>query len=62
MGDEALTTEQLRAIQAERADSEQDEARDAELDSEARAHRRRSEKAAYLRDKLAEQAESEREG
>jgi hypothetical protein len=53
VGDEELTTEELRAIQADRADSEQDE---------ARAHRRRSEKAAYLRDKLAEQAESEREG
>jgi hypothetical protein len=62
VGDEELTTEELRAIQAERAESEQEEARDAELGSAARAHRRRSEKAAYLRDKLSEQAESEREG
>jgi hypothetical protein len=57
-------TEQLRAVQAERAVTEShraveaDEAGDAE---EQRAHARRADKAAYLRDRLAEQAESQRE-
>jgi hypothetical protein len=60
-GDDELTTEELQAIQDERASSEDAEAREAELENEERAHRRRADKAAYLRDKLAEQAESERE-
>jgi hypothetical protein len=60
-GDEDLTTEELKAIQGARAASEDAEAREAGLDNERRTHRRRADKAAYLRDKLAEQAESERE-
>jgi len=54
-------TEQLRAVQAERVQEEArraDESADAE---EQRAHGRRADKAAYLRDRLAEQAESQRE-
>jgi hypothetical protein len=51
-------TEEMRAVQAERAEREAQEAEEADLSAEERAHRRRSEKAAYLRDKLAEQAEN----
>ncbi|UGS34360.1 hypothetical protein [Capillimicrobium parvum] len=62
MGDDELTTEQLKAIQADRASSEDAEAQEAEMESDERVHRRRADKAAYLRDKLAEQAESDLEG
>lgn len=55
------TTEQLRAIQSDRAQREADQAETAEGAAEERAHTRRADKAAYLRDKLADQAESERE-
>jgi hypothetical protein len=58
---EEPTTEQLRALQDERAAREEDQADEAERPAEERAHRRRADKAAYLRDKLVEQAESERE-
>lgn len=60
MADEP-TTEQLRAIQDDRARGEAEQARDADAPAEERAHRRRADKAAYLRDKLDEQAESERD-
>jgi hypothetical protein len=59
--DDDPTTEQLRAVQARRADREAAEADEADRPEEERAHQRRSDKAAYLRDKLAEQAESERD-
>ncbi len=51
-------TEQLRRVQAERADREADAADEARRPEDARAHGRRSDQAAYLRDKLAEQAEN----
>lgn len=51
-------TEELRAIQAEKAAEERERAREAELAAEERTHRRRADKAAYLREKLDEQAES----
>jgi hypothetical protein len=44
----------LKRRQQERAEDEARHARDADAPAEERAHRRRSEKAAYLRDKLAE--------
>ena len=61
-GDRDLpTTEELRALQAEREETERELAESAAEETEERAHRRRSERAAYLREKLDEQAESESE-
>ncbi|HEU4657606.1 MAG TPA: hypothetical protein VFR97_08780 [Capillimicrobium sp.] len=60
MADEP-TTEQLRAIQGDRARREAEQAQEAEGSAERRTHQRRADKAAYLRDKLAEQEESERD-
>ena len=51
-------TEELKAIQAERESTEREQAREADTPAEEQAHERRAEKAAYLREKLAEQAES----
>jgi len=51
-------TEQLRAIQDEREDAERRRAAEAPSPGDERAHRRRAEKAAYLREKLDEQADS----
>jgi hypothetical protein len=47
-------------VQAEREEAERDMAQRAPDELEERAHERRAERAAYLRDKLDEQAESER--
>lgn len=55
------TTEQLRAIQTDRARRQADEAQTADEEPARRAAARRADKAAYLADKLAEQEESERE-
>ena len=61
-GDRDLpTTEELRALQAEREETERELAESAAEETEERAHRRRSERAASLREKLDEQAESESE-
>jgi hypothetical protein len=49
----------LRAVQSRRRQGEADAARKAETEEAERAHRRRSEKAAYLEDKLAEQERTE---
>ena len=51
-------TEELKAIQIERETVEREQAAEAETAAAERAHERRAEKAAYLRDKLEEQAES----
>jgi hypothetical protein len=51
---EGMRVEQIRRERRERA-----HARDAELPAEERAHERRAERAAYLREKLGERAESE---
>ena len=51
-------TEELRAVQAERARFERAAAERAPDDGEALAHERRADRAAYLRDKLDEQAGS----
>lgn len=55
------TTEQLRAIQAEREHYERERESTASEPAEERAARRRAEKAAYLKEKLDEQARSEDE-
>jgi hypothetical protein len=53
------TTQELRSIFAERASEEAERAEEADGEPERRTHARRSEKAAYLEEKLTEQAESE---
>jgi hypothetical protein len=61
MSDDELTTQEMKAVQSERAQREAVEADEAELPEDERAHQRRSDKAAYLRDKLTDQAESQEE-
>jgi hypothetical protein len=51
----------LRIRQDERAAEEAVQAHEADAPAEARAHRRRAEKAAYLRDKLGEAERSKKE-
>ena len=53
------TTQELRAIQSRRKQGEAEAARESETNEAERAHRRRSEKAAYLEEKLAEQERAE---
>ena len=55
------STKQLKAIQAARETSEHEALKDSDTEGEARQHERRADKAAYLRDKLAERERSERE-
>jgi hypothetical protein len=57
-GDEP-TTQQLRAVQSEREQEERERAQDAPTDTEQLAAVRRADKAAYLKEKLDEQAESD---
>lgn len=54
------TTEQLRAVQSSREREERERAEQASTDTEQLAAVRRADKAAYLKDKLDEQADSER--
>ncbi|HEV2814706.1 MAG TPA: hypothetical protein VGW10_15735 [Solirubrobacteraceae bacterium] len=54
------STEELRAVQAEREEAEREMAERAPDPREERTHERRADRAAYLREKLDEQAESER--
>jgi hypothetical protein len=54
-------TEELRLDEAAREVTERRRAREAELEREEQAHERRADKHAYLREKLAERAESEDE-
>ncbi len=56
-----LSTEELRAIQADREQAERTMADRAADPREEHAPARRAELAAYLREKLAEQEEAERE-
>lgn len=51
-------TEELQALQAEREEAEREQARHADTPAEEQTHERRADKAAYLQEKLAEQAES----
>jgi hypothetical protein len=54
-------TEELSQAQREREEAESEQAASAPTDDEAAQHQRRAEKAAYLREKLQERAESERQ-
>jgi hypothetical protein len=58
---ETEETGELREAQAEREQAERTRAASATDDTETREHDRRADKAAYLRQKLEERAESERE-
>lgn len=49
----------LRDLQADRVREEIERAREAPEPAEQRAHERRADKAAYLRDKLAEQGDAD---
>lgn len=55
--DDDPTTETLRLEQIARERSERERAQDATTDAEERAAERRADKAAYLREKLEQQAE-----
>jgi hypothetical protein len=55
-------TEELRAEQIEREQAERARARAADEPVERSAHRRRAERATYLREKLGERARSEEQG
>ncbi len=59
--EETPPTEELRLAQAERERIERERAEQSEDHTETREHERRADKAAYLRDRLAEREESERE-
>ena len=52
-------TDELRVEQVERAREERARAREADQPADERAHERRAERAAYLKQKLDERAESE---
>ena len=54
-------TQRLRAIFSDRAEEEAEAADEATEEHEAHTHERRSERAEYLKDKLAEQAESQQD-
>jgi hypothetical protein len=56
-GDEP-TTQELRALQAGKEEAERERAKEADLPEEQQAAERRADKAAYLREKLAEQEEA----
>ena len=53
------TTQELRTIFSARASEDAERAGDADAEAERRTHERRSQKAAYLQEKLAEQEASE---
>jgi hypothetical protein len=57
--DDEPTTQQLRAVQSDREQEQRARAEDAPTDTEQLAAVRRADKAAYLKEKLDEQAESE---
>jgi hypothetical protein len=59
--EEDPTTEELRTIQRQRELAEREQASHAPDEDEAAQHERRAEKAEYLREKLEERAESERD-
>ena len=52
-------TEEMRVVQIARERSERDHAGDAEEPAEEHTHRRRADRAAYLKEKLDERAKSE---
>lgn len=60
MSEEDPTTQELRLDQLRREAAERERARGSLDEDEADQHERRAEKAAYLREKLEERADSER--
>ena len=60
MADGADETEELEIKQADRETAERSMAEDDPTDAGTAVHDRRADKAAYLKEKLAERAESER--
>lgn len=61
MGDEQHKTEELKIVQVEREAAEREQAESALDEDEAAQHERRADKARYLKEKLEERAESERQ-
>ena len=61
MDDERHETEELKVQQSEREERERELAEREGSDDGAAIHERRADKHAYLKEKLAERAESERE-
>ena len=59
--DHAPTTQELKQEQARRERDEQRQLAESELEDDAKQHERRKDKAAYLKEKLAERERSERE-
>lgn len=59
--DDGPTTEELRAVQGDRERAAREAADRAHTEGEAAKHDRRAEKSAYLREKLAEREEAERQ-
>ena len=62
MPEEPPSTEELRLDQAKRETDERERAQRSQDETETHTHERRADKAAYLRERLAEREESEREG
>ena len=60
MGKEKPETRELRIKQEKRETAEFEAVKDSKLEDERAQHARRADKAAYLRQKLEERAESER--
>ena len=54
-------TEELRVVQTDRERSEREQAGESSEPAEERTHRRRADRAAYLKSKLDERARSEEE-
>lgn len=61
MPDDEPDTSELRRAQRDRETSERAAEADAEEPAERRQHKRRADKAAYLKEKLAERERSERD-
>jgi hypothetical protein len=59
--DERPTTQELRLQQIQRERAEREGAQEADLPEEERSHDRRADKAAYLREKLAEQQHADQD-
>ena len=59
--DEDPTTEELRLRQAQRAAAERDDAEGEDTEEGTAQHERRADKAEYLKKKLEERSEAERE-
>jgi hypothetical protein len=59
--DDEPNTEELRSEQERKSADEVARAREADTDDEADQHTRRAQKSEYLKEKLEERAESERE-